>query len=62
MSQQITRSPLDFTRQFSEQAASILTEQAIDFLSDLVSQFTPARNQLLAERKAIQANIVLATK
>jgi len=57
MSQQITRSPLDFTRQFSEQAVSILTEQAIDFLSDLVSQFTPARNQLLAERKAIQANI-----
>ncbi|MFZ4833389.1 malate synthase A [Rouxiella sp. Mn2063] len=57
MSQQITRSPLDFTRQFSEQAASILTEQAIDFLSELVSQFTPARNQLLAERKANQANI-----
>jgi len=57
MSQQITRSPLAFTRQFSEQASSVLTEQAIDFLSDLVSQFTPSRGQLLAERKTVQANI-----
>lgn len=57
MSQQITRSPLDFTRQFSNQAASVLTEQAVDFLSDLVSRFTQQRNLLLAERKVVQANI-----
>lgn len=57
MSQQITRSSLDFTRQFSQQTASVLTEPAIDFLADLVSHFTPARNQLLAERKKVQAAI-----
>ncbi|MCC3702359.1 malate synthase A [Rouxiella badensis] len=57
MSQQITRSPLDFTRQFSEQASSILTEPAIDFLADLVSQFAPVRQQLLTERRHIQSDI-----
>lgn len=57
MPQQITRNPLDFTCQFSEKTSSVLTEPAIDFLSDLVSQFTHKRNQLLAQRKATQANI-----
>lgn len=57
MSQQTTRSPLDFTRQFTEQATSVLTEAAVDFLSDLVSKFTPSRNQLLEERRTIQADI-----
>lgn len=57
MSQQITRSPLDFIRPFSEHTASILTEQAVDFLSDLVSQFTHKRHQLLADRKVVQASI-----
>lgn len=57
MPQQITQSPLDFTRPFSDQTASVLTEQAVDFLSELVSQFTEQRNLLLAERKVTQANI-----
>ncbi len=57
MSQQMTRSPLDFTHPLSGQTASILTEQAIDFLSDLVSHFAQRRSLLLTERKVMQANI-----
>lgn len=57
MSEQITRSQLGFTRRFGENEAHILTEEAVDFLSELVVRFTPLRNRLLAERVEVQRKI-----
>ncbi|RJT46310.1 malate synthase A [Rahnella woolbedingensis] len=57
MSEQITRSQLGFTRRFGENEAQILTEEAVDFLSELVVRFTPLRNRLLADRIAVQQKI-----
>ncbi|AVF36775.1 malate synthase A [Rahnella sikkimica] len=57
MSEQITRSQLGFTRRFGENETHILTEEAVDFLSELVVRFTPLRNRLLAERVVVQRKI-----
>ncbi|CAM3652885.1 malate synthase A [Rahnella bruchi] len=57
MSEQLTRSQLGFTRRFGENEAQILTEEAVDFLSELVVRFTPLRNRLLADRIAVQQKI-----
>lgn len=57
MSEQITRSQLGFTRRFGENETHILTEEAVDFLSELVVRFTPLRNRLLTERVAVQRKI-----
>ena len=57
MSEQITRSQLGFTRRFGENEAQILTQEAVEFLSELVVHFTPQRNRLLADRIAVQQNI-----
>ena len=57
MSEQITRSHLGFTRRFGESETQILTEDAVDFLSELVVRFTPLRNRLLADRIAVQQKI-----
>jgi len=57
MSEQITRSQLGFTRRFGENEAQILTEEAVEFLSELVVHFTPQRNRLLADRITVQQNI-----
>lgn len=57
MSEQITRSQLGFIRRFGENETHILTEEAVDFLSELVVHFTPLRNRLLTERVAVQRKI-----
>ncbi|MBB6115257.1 malate synthase [Rahnella inusitata] len=57
MSEQIIRSQLGFTRRFGEHETHILTEEAVDFLAELVMRFTPQRNRLLAERIAVQQRI-----
>ena len=57
MSEQITRSQLGFTRRFGENEAQILTEEAVDLLSELVVRFTPLRNRLQAERTAVHQKI-----
>jgi malate synthase len=57
MNQQVTRSILDFTRGFTEKESQILTDDAVDFLAQLVSRFTDARNQLLKERDIVQQRI-----
>ncbi len=35
---------------YGEQEKQILTPEAVEFLTELVSRFTPARNKLLAAR------------
>lgn len=57
MSEQITRSQLGFSRHFGEHETLILTEEAVDFLSELVVHFTPSRNRLLADRIAVQQKV-----
>lgn len=57
MSEQITRSQLGFLRHFGEHETLILTEEAVDFLSELVVHFTPSRNRLLADRIAVQQKV-----
>lgn len=57
MNQQITRTPLKFSRHIGQKEASILTEDAVDFLADLVSQFSNARDHLLQDRIVAQCNI-----
>lgn len=50
MTQQIISSELTFQRAFGQDERQILTDDAVDFLSDLVVKFTPRRHALLAER------------
>lgn len=57
MNQQTTRSALDFTRRFTEKESLILTDEAVDFLAELVSHFTHSRNILLQERVVGQRSI-----
>ncbi|MGC6388441.1 malate synthase A [Ewingella sp. S1.OA.A_B6] len=57
MNQQVTRSILNFTRTFTDKESQILTDGAVDFLAELVSQFTGARNKLLQERRVVQQRI-----
>ena len=57
MTQQATTTELTFGQPFGEQEREILTPEAVEFLSELVSRFTAKRNQLLAERVKVQSEI-----
>ena len=61
MSQQATTTELSFTQRFGAQEQQILTPDAIAFLTELVSRFTPQRNMLLAARVHQQAQIDAGT-
>ncbi|WP_426447022.1 malate synthase A [Siccibacter colletis] len=61
MSQQATTTELSFTQRFGVQEQQILTPDAIAFLTELVSRFTPQRNALLAARVHQQAQIDAGT-
>ena len=51
MTQQATiTDELAFSQPYGEQEKQILTPEAVEFLTELVSRFTPARNKLLAAR------------
>lgn len=57
MMQQTISSELAFQRPSGQAEQQILTEEAVNFLSELVVKFTPRRNHLLAERKRVQQQI-----
>ena len=46
--QATTTDELAFTRPYGEQEKQILTAEAVEFLTELVTHFTPQRNKLLA--------------
>ena len=50
--QATTIDELAFTRPYGEQEKQILTAEAVEFLTELVTHFTPQRNKLLAARRA----------
>lgn len=50
MTQQVISTELAFNQPFGEQERQILTPEAVDFVSELVSRFTESRNKLLATR------------
>lgn len=51
MTEQVINSELAFQRPFGKAEKQILTEPAVDFLTDLVMRFTPGRNELLRDRQ-----------
>ena len=55
--QATTTNELVFTRLHGEQEQQILTEEAVEFLTELVTRFTPKRNKLLAARIQQQPDI-----
>lgn len=58
MNQQATTTDeLIFTRPRGEQEQQILTAEAVEFLTELVTRFTPKRNKLLAARIQQQQDI-----
>ena len=57
MMQQTISSELAFQRPSGQAEQQILTEEAVNFLSELVVKCTPRRNHLLAERKRVQQQI-----
>ncbi|MBP2835547.1 malate synthase A [Dickeya parazeae] len=57
MTQQTISRELVFTAALGDAERQILTTEAVDFLTALVSRFTLQRNHLLAERQVIQARI-----
>lgn len=57
MTQQIVGTELTFSQAFGAEERQILTDDAVDFLAELVGRFTPRRNILLAARSAWQENI-----
>jgi len=57
MMQQTISSELAFQRPSGQAEQQILTEEAVNFLSELVVKFTPRRDHLLAERKRVQQQI-----
>ena len=57
MTQQLISTELAFQRQPGPLEREILTDAAVDFLSELVTRFTPKRNALLAERAHSQRKI-----
>ncbi|MBJ9999597.1 malate synthase A [Erwinia sp. S38] len=57
MTQQLISAELTFQRQPGQQEREILTDAAVDFLTELVTRFTPKRNALLAERAKTQRKI-----
>ncbi|WP_414165229.1 malate synthase A [Superficieibacter sp. BNK-5] len=52
-----TADELAFSQPYGEQEKQILTPEATEFLSELVTRFTPKRNQLLAARVQQQRDI-----
>lgn len=57
MNQQATTTELAFSQPFNEQERQILTPDAVEFLTELVTRFTAQRNKLLAARAQVQAEI-----
>ena len=57
MNQQLSISDLTFTKAFSQQAKNILDTDSIGFLSFLVDEFLPRREQLLKDRVLRQKSI-----
>ena len=57
MTQQIAGTELRFTQGFAAAERQVLTDEAVEFLADLVGKFTPRRNELLAARVRWQQNI-----
>lgn len=57
MTQQTLSTELAFSQPLGEQEKQILTPEAVAFLSELVTRFTPQRNRLLAARIAQQEAI-----
>ena len=57
MTQQIAGTELTFTQGFTAAERQVLTDDAVEFLADLVSNFTPQRNKLLAARACWQQKI-----
>lgn len=58
MTQQATiTDELAFSQPYGEQEKQILTPEAVEFLTELVSRFAPARNKLLAARQQQQQAI-----
>ncbi|WP_437614401.1 malate synthase A [Erwinia sp. V71] len=57
MTQHAVSTELAFSQPFGSAERQILTEEAIDFLTELVTRFTPQRNALLAERVRLQRRI-----
>ena len=55
--QATTTDELAFTRPYGEQEKQILTAEAVEFLTELVTHFTPQRNKLLAARIQQQQDI-----
>ena len=55
--QATTIDELAFTRPYGEQEKQILTAEAVEFLTELVTHFTPQRNKLLAARIQQQQDI-----
>lgn len=59
MTQQIVSTDLAFTQAFGAAERQILTDDAVEFLAELVGKFTPQRNKLLAARASWQEKIDL---
>lgn len=57
MTQQIVGSELSFSQHFGPAEQQVLTEEAVEFLNELVVHFTPRRNELLAQRVGVQQAI-----
>lgn len=57
MTQQMVGTELVFTQAFGAAERQILTEDAVEFLAELVGKFTPQRNKLLAARASWQEKI-----
>lgn len=57
MTQQMVGTELTFTQGLSASDRQILSDEAIEFLAELVGKFTPQRNKLLAARADVQAEI-----
>ena len=57
MTQQIVGTELTFTQAFSTAERQVLTDDAVEFLAELVGKFTPQRNKLLAARVCWQEKI-----
>jgi malate synthase len=57
MTQQIAGTELRFTQGFAAAERQVLTDEAVEFLAELVGKFTPRRNELLAARVRWQQNI-----
>lgn len=57
MTQQMVGTELTFTQAFSTAERQVLTDDAVEFLAELVGKFTPQRNKLLAARACWQESI-----